>query len=122
MKSPMEDNNLYEIANSDLPDDRIAHAFQKAVLPFDVLGDLRALIENVHSPLAIRSSSLLEDAQHEPFAGIYGTKMIPNNQYDPDVRFRQLIEAIKFVYASTFTKAAKDYRRAMGHGIGNEKM
>jgi len=118
----MEGNNLYEIALSDLPDHRIAHAFQKADLPFEVLGDLRALIEKVHSPLAIRSSSLLEDAKHEPFAGIYETKMIPNNQYDPDERFRRLIEAIKFTYASTFTKRAKDYRLVNHHGERDEKM
>jgi hypothetical protein len=118
----MERNALYETAYSDITDDRIAHAFQRADLPFDVLGDLRALIDQVHSPLAIRSSSLLEDAEREPFAGIYATKMIPNNQYDPDARFRQLVEAIKFVYASTYSKAAKDYRNSMGHRNEDEKM
>src|SRR5574341_545687 len=70
----MQYNDLYKIAYSDLSDDHIAHAFQKADLPFEVLGDLRALVEQVHTPLAIRSSSLLEDAEHEPFAGIYVTK------------------------------------------------
>jgi phosphoenolpyruvate synthase/pyruvate phosphate dikinase len=118
----MERNDLYEIAKSNLPDNRIAHAFQKADLPFEVLGDLRALIEEEHIPLAIRSSSRLEDATHEPFAGIYATKMIPNNQYDPDLRFRHLVEAIKFVYASMFSKRAKDYQKAMGHSTDDEKM
>jgi hypothetical protein len=118
----MERNNLYEISYSDLPDDRIAHAFQRADLPFEMLGDLRAIIDQVHTPLAIRSSSLLEDAQHAPFAGIYATKMIPNNQYDPDARFRKLVEAIKFVYASTFSKAAKDYRTVIGQHNEDEKM
>jgi hypothetical protein len=118
----MERNNLSELTLTDIPDDRIAHAFQRADLPFEVLGDLRALIEQVHTPLAIRSSSLLEDARHEPFAGIYATKMIPNNQYDPDTRFQKLVEAIKFVYASTFFKAAKNYRRATGHRDEDEKM
>jgi hypothetical protein len=118
----MAQNNLYEVAYSNLPDDRIASAFQRADLPFEVLGDLRALIEQVHVPLAIRSSSLLEDAKHKPFAGVYGTKMIPNKDYDPDVRFRQLVEAIKFVYASAYYKAAKDYCKAVGDNIEDEKM
>jgi len=118
----MSRNKLQPIALSNLPDDRIAHAFQKADLPFEVLGDLRALVEQVHSPLAIRSSSVLEDARREPFAGIYATKMIPNNQFDPDVRFRQLVEAIKFVYASTYSKAARDYRKMIGHRDEDEKM
>lgn len=118
----MKQNQLYDIAYSDLPDDRIAHAFQKGDLPFEVLGDLRSLIEQVHSPLAIRSSSLLEDTKHEPFAGIYETKMIPNNQFDPDERFRRLVEAIKFVYASAFTKRAKDYRLVNRHEDRDEKM
>jgi len=118
----MERNHLYEVAISGQSDERIAHAFQKADLPFEILGSLRALMDQAHTPLAIRSSSLLEDAEHEPFAGIYQTKMIPNSVYDPDVRFRQLSEAIKFVYASTFFKAAKDYRQAIGHRIEDEKM
>jgi hypothetical protein len=115
-------NDLFGIANSDEPDDRIAHAFQKADLPVELLGDLRALVQQVRQPLAVRSSSLLEDALREPFAGIYETKMTPNNQPDPDARFCKLTEAIKFVYASTFFKTAKDYRRATGHGAGDEKM
>lgn len=118
----MKQNDLYSIAYSDLPDDRIAHAFQKAELPFGILGDLRALIADVKNPLAIRSSSLLEDAMNEPFAGIYSTKMIPNNQLDADSRFKKLVEGIKFVYASTFFKAAKDYMRATPHKTEDEKM
>jgi hypothetical protein len=118
----MKQNDLYELAYSDLPDDRIAHAFQKAELPFEVLGDLRSIVEKVHTPLAIRSSSMLEDTKNEPFAGIYQTKMIPNSEYDPDVRFRQLIEAIKFVYASTYFRVAKAYRKTIGHIDSDEKM
>lgn len=118
----MKQNDLYSIATANLPDDRIALAFQKAELPFAILGDLRALIDDVHSPLAIRSSSLLEDAMNEPFAGIYSTKMTPNNQLDADTRFQKLVEAIKFVYASTFFKTARDYLRATAHKTENEKM
>jgi hypothetical protein len=118
----LDRNNLREIAYSDLPDDQIAHAFQQAELPFEILGDLRALVEQVHEPLAIRSSSLLEDSLYEPFAGVYATKMIPNNQFDPNIRFRQLSEAIKYVYASTFSKGAKTYIKATKHHIEEEKM
>jgi hypothetical protein len=118
----IEQNHLFDIVNSDASDDRIAHAFQKAELPFEVLGDLRSIVEQVHAPLAIRSSSLLEDTMKEPFAGIYHTKMIPNSEFDPDFRFQQLTEAIKFVYASTYFKSAKGYRRAIGHDIDDEKM
>ncbi|MBL7128911.1 MAG: hypothetical protein ISS16_07995 [Ignavibacteria bacterium] len=118
----MKQNNLYETAYSDMPDDRIAHEFQKADLPFEILGDLRMLISQVHSPLAVRSSSMLEDAMFEPFAGIYATKMTPNNQPAPDTRFHKLDEAIKFVYSSTFFKSAKDYLKATPHSTEDEKM
>ncbi len=115
-------NRLNEVAYSDTSDDFIAYSFQKAELPAEILGDLRSLVEQVRSPLAIRSSSLLEDAVHEPFAGIYTTKMIPNNQPSPDERFRKLSDAIKLVYASTFFKAAKDYAQAAHQDFREEKM
>ena len=118
----MENNNLYEIALSDLPDTEIALAFQQAELPFQVLGELRHFISKHRDPLAIRSSSLLEDTIYEPFAGVYATKMIPNNQLDPTSRFRKLSEAIKYVYASTFFRAAKTYIQATRHKITDEKM
>jgi hypothetical protein len=118
----MERNLLAETALSDLPDDRIANAFQRADMPFEVLGELRSLIDTWTTPLAIRSSGLLEDTTHRPFAGVYLTKMIPNNQPNPDTRFQKIIEAIKFVWASTFFKIAKDYCRATGLNLCNEKM
>ncbi len=118
----MERNNLYEIAYSERTDERIAHAFQNADLPFEVLGDIRRICNRSYTPFAVRSSSKLEDAMYEPFAGIYATKMTPNNQHDEDSRFRKLIEAIKFVYASTYFKAAKDYMLATNHQIEDEKM
>jgi len=118
----MESNNLYETVESQTRDDLIAHAFQRADLPYDLVGDLRALIESAHTPLAVRSSSLLEDAMYEPFAGVYATKMIPNNQSDADTRFRKLAEAIKYVYASTFFGGARDYIAATGKSSVHEKM
>jgi hypothetical protein len=118
----MKRNNLYDMAASHEPDQYIAHAFNKAELPAEMVGDLRALIASVNTPLAIRSSSLLEDAMYEPFAGVYATKMIPNNQPDIDSRFRKLVEAIKFVYASTYFRAARDYHRSVGRSTMDEKM
>ncbi len=115
-------NRLAKLPFEEMPDDRIAHAFQKCDLPVELLGDLRALVVQVKTPLAIRSSSLLEDALERPFAGVYATKMIPNNQFDPDLRFRRLVEAVKFVYASTYFREARDYIRTTGTKPGEEKM
>ena len=118
----MKQNHLTETALSDFRDDVIASAFQRASLPAQLVGDLRALIAQVKTPLAIRSSSLLEDAMFEPFASVYATKMIPNNQLDTDSRFRKLVEAVKYIYASTFFKDAKNYIRATRHATADEKM
>jgi hypothetical protein len=114
-------NRLADLPFSEMSDARIAHAFQKADLPMELLGDLRALTLQVTTPLAVRSSSLLEDALGRPFAGVYATKMIPNNQPDPDSRFRRLVEAIKFVYASTYFREARDYRGSDAAAV-EEKM
>ena len=118
----MKQNDLYEIAYSQSRDDIIAHAFQRASLPVQLVGDLRSLAEQVHTPLAVRSSSMLEDTLFEPFASVYATKMIPNNQPDADTRFHKLVEAVKFVYASTFFRDAREYMKATNHSTRDEKM
>jgi len=118
----LEQNNLHELAASDLRNDQIALAFQRGDLSPQLVGDLRALISQVNFPLAVRSSSMLEDAMFEPFASVYTTKMIPNNQFEQDIRFRKLVEAIKYVYASTFFKGAKEYIRLTKHATSDEKM
>ena len=118
----LERNDLHPLAQSGESDERIAHAFQRATLPSEVLGDLRALTQRVSWPLAIRSSSRLEDALHRPFAGVYETKMTPNNQADSNTRFQKLVEAIKFVYASTFFGAAQEYLKTIPDRQGDEKM
>ncbi|MCP4897078.1 MAG: hypothetical protein GY906_08890 [bacterium] len=118
----MESNELFPVALSNKTDDRIAHAFQQADIPPQYVGDLRALISTIQNPLAVRSSSLLEDALDHPFAGVYATKMIPNNEPDIDSRFRRLIEAIRFVWASTYFENAKAYMRAIGHDHKDERM
>ena len=103
-------------------DEHIARAFQQATLPAELLGDLWALMQQVRTPLAVRSSSRLEDAMDRPFAGVYATKMIPNNELDPEHRFHQLAGAIKLVYASAFFQEAQDYIRAAGREPRDEKM
>jgi hypothetical protein len=119
----MERNDLYETAFSGAPDERIAHAFQRGDFPVEHVGDLRALVDQTAGrPLAVRSSSLLEDALAHPFAGIYETKMIPNNHADPSTRFKSIVEAIKFVYASTFFRAAANYVQATEKTLQDEKM
>lgn len=115
-------NDLLGRVNEMSSDERIAHAFQRASLPHEILGDLRALTEKVRWPLAIRSSSRLEDALFRPFAGVYETKMTPNNQPAADTRFQRLVEAIKFVYASTYFSAARDYLGTITDCTQTEKM
>ncbi len=115
-------NRLDQTIGPDDPDDAIARAFQRADLPVSIVGDLRALIEQVHTPLAIRSSSLLEDDLSQPFAGVYRTKMIPNNQPSADDRFRGLLEAVKLVYASTLFREARAYLAATGRGATRDEM
>ncbi len=119
----MERNKLHDVVMANKKrDDQIALAFQQADLPVEIVGDLRALVMKFKQPLAVRSSSMLEDAMFEPFAGVYATKMIPNNQFSVDQRFRALVEAIKFVYASTFFRGARNYLRATGRRWTDEKM
>lgn len=118
----MQQNRLWDTVRQGASDKTIALAFQAADLPAEHVGDLRAIVEQVHQPLAIRSSSLLEDALRHPFAGVYATKMIPNDQPDTDSRFRRLTEAIKLVYASTFFEAARRYVEVAGCPPQDERM
>jgi hypothetical protein len=115
-------NGLDALLRSDEPDEAIARAFQAAELPSIVVGDLRALAESYREPIAVRSSSLLEDDLRHPFAGVYETKMLPNQAPSADARFRQLVEAIKLVYASTYFHGARSYARSAGRAITEEKM
>ena len=115
-------NSLEPATLSELPDDRIAHQLQQADMPAEFVGDLWGIVDRVRAPLAIRSSSLLEDALQHPFAGVYATKMTPNNQPDVETRFRRLVEAIKFVYASTHFRTARSYLRSIRQPERSEKM
>ena len=117
----MEINNLYPIALSDATDDEILQAFEAACLPESLLEDLMALLEVIHNPVAIRSSSLLEDAHYQPFAGIYKTYMIPRVE-EKETMMRLLRSAIKAVYASVFYADSKAYLTATQNLIDQEKM
>ncbi len=118
----MRENDLLPQAVMDHSDSHMANLFIKAALPGKIVGDLRDFIRNVKVPLAVRSSSLLEDSLYQPFAGIYATKMLPNDQAGDDVRFLNLVNAIKFVYASTFFRQAKSYINSTPHRVEDEKM
>ena len=117
----MDTNNLYQVALSDVPDDVILRYFLRAKLPDRLIEDFFAFIDAVKSPIAIRSSSLLEDSHYQPFAGIYSTYMIPyvGDKYE---MLRMLSDAIKGVYASVYYKDSKAYMQATQNVIDQEKM
>ena len=117
----METNNLYQIALSDASDEEILHAFLRAQLPDSLIADFFTFFEATRSPIAIRSSSLLEDAHYQPFAGIYSTYMIPYLE-DKYEMLRMLACAIKGVYASVFYRDSKAYMTATSNVIDQEKM
>ena len=109
-------NGLAALATAGESDQAIAAAFHRAPVPAEMVGDLRALAEEVRGPLAVRSSSVLEDALGQPFAGVYGTKMVPGDQPDGEARFRSLLDAVKFVWASTYFARARGYLEASAGG------
>lgn len=117
----MESNDLYPIALSDAGDEEILSHFLKAQLPDSYIEDFITFFEATDRPIAIRSSSLLEDSHYQPFAGIYSTYMIPNLA-DKDKMLKMLAAAIKSVYASVFYKASKAYMTATSNVIDQEKM
>ena len=118
----LDRNGLRGLIAEEPSDDAVRSAFQRASVPAELAGDFTALAKEARIPLAVRSSSLLEDALGQPFAGVYGTKMIPGNQVQPAARLRSLLDAVKFVWASTFFQEARAYRRATTTGSTHEKM
>ena len=117
----MEQNSLYEIALSDAPDDVILQHFLRAQLPDSYIDDFFTFFEATKSPIAIRSSSLLEDSHYQPFAGIYSTYMIPYLE-DKYEMLHMLAAAIKSVYASVYYRDSKAYMTATSNVIDQEKM
>ncbi|MGD8328215.1 MAG: PEP/pyruvate-binding domain-containing protein [Acidobacteriota bacterium] len=115
-------NELRELAITSTDDDEIVRRFLAAELPEDIRSALRAFLDLCYYPLAVRSSSLLEDSRYQPFAGIYETLMVPNNSPDLEERLQQLLNAIKRVFASTFTQAAKRHLISTSYRLEEEKM
>ena len=118
----MEQNRLYPVALSDSPDDEMLRHFLAARLPEDLVADVSVFLSAIKSPIAVRSSSLLEDSHYQPFAGIYSTYMVP---YDPSSHantLRMVCEAIKAVYASVYYHDSKAYMMATQNVIDEEKM
>ena len=118
----LEENRLDTPALYTASDEWIRQAFLKAELPRDVVEDLEAYLERVRTPIAVRSSSLLEDSQYFPFAGVYDTYMLPNNDDDDTIRLAQLCDAIKLVYASTYYQTARQYLEATPYRVEEQKM
>jgi CheY-like chemotaxis protein len=118
----LAENNLLEVAINSTNDEETLRRFLDASIPASLRDDLLAFLAEVRYPLAVRSSSLLEDSQYQPFTGVYETFMLANQHPDLSVRLEQLMEAIKRVYASTFSQHAKGYVRATPYRLEEEKM
>ena len=118
----MAENDLLEEAVQTDNEEVINERFSKAHLPVKIVASLRKMINEVEYPIAVRSSSILEDSHMLPFAGIYKTYMLPNNNSDAEVRLGQLLDAIKLIYASVFSLSSKRYIRNANLRIEEEKM
>jgi len=118
----MDDNDLRDFVTGDTTDEEVLRRFSLGDLSRELKESLERYLTNVDKPLAVRSSSLLEDSQNQPFAGIYSTYLLPNNCSEGNERLDQLCQAIKLVYASAFTKAAKAYIQSTVHLQEEEKM
>jgi CheY-like chemotaxis protein len=117
------ENLLENFALNETDDKKILQRFTDAIrFPMDVIRRLEEFLEIIKEPIAVRSSSLLEDSQYQPFAGVYQTYMLPNNNPNPDIRLWELLNAVKCVYASTFFQGAKDYMKATTYRLEEEKM
>ena len=117
----IHDNGLQYVINADLTDDEILSEFVSAMLPLELRDALKAFIHVTHKPIAVRSSSKLEDSYYQPFAGVYSTYMIPNTENE-DQELRMLSKAVKSVYASVYFAASRGYIVSTGNVPGEEKM
>lgn len=119
----IQENDLEAFAFNETDDLKITQKFIDApFFPDDIKQELSDFLDIIKTPLAVRSSSLLEDSQFQPFAGVYQTYMLPNSNKNKDVRLDELLQTIKCVYASTYFKAAKDYMKATSYRLEEEKM
>ncbi|MEF8831975.1 MAG: PEP/pyruvate-binding domain-containing protein [Candidatus Thermoplasmatota archaeon] len=117
-----EENEIIESRLFELSDERISSKFIDGSLPATIIGDLRSFIRETRNPLIVRSSGLLEDSLTRPFAGVYSSMFLPNESWETSLRFKEVCEAIKHVYASTFFEEARNYLKSTPKNIGDEKM
>ncbi len=118
----LEHNDLRDFASNVSDQEEIERRFIASSLPDAVMRDLVSFLEIIRYPLAVRSSSLLEDSQYQPFAGVYDTRMLSNSHPEAKVRLRQLVSAVKLVYASMFTSRAQAYLKTTSYRLEEEKM
>ena len=119
----MDENELLDFFDDGkISEKEIAQRFLSAVLPDKLIEKLERMLQHFKQPLAVRSSSLLEDSQNHPFAGLYSTYMLPNTHQDDSVRLKQLGDAIKLVYASVFYRDARQYITSAAAAAEEEKM
>jgi len=123
-KTFIEKNSLARLLESDerLEDAKIVEKFIQARFPDNLKKSLNTYLKSVRYPIAVRSSSLFEDAHYQPFAGLYNTYMLPNSDARLEKRLEQLIMAVKLVYASTYLKAPRSYAKATMHRTEDEEM
>ncbi len=117
----IEENSLEEITTSDMSDETLLKIFLSKPLCDELVSNLEAIIQTIHQPICVRSSSLLEDSHYQPYAGVYMTAMIPNRGSDEE-RLAELSDAVRSIWASTYFRGAKEYSRATDHLHEDEKM
>lgn len=118
----MERNRLWEFVKDENDFDVIQKVFMESSLSFTLEKKLRVFLKKINKPLAVRSSSLFEDSMSQPFSGIFGTYLVPNNHPEADIRLKQLSDAIRLVFASIYSKNARAYFEAINYKIELEKM
>lgn len=118
----MESNHLWKLVNTEKDFIELQRQFLAGKLSADLVRKLRVFIKHNEMPLAVRSSSLFEDSLSQPFSGIFGTYLLPNNHSDPEIRLKQLLDAIKLVFASIYSDNSRTYFEAINYKIEQEKM
>ncbi len=118
----MERNHFWNLVKNERNYEVIKRSFTAGSLSYTLEKKLRVILKKLTKPLAVRSSSLFEDSMSQPFSGVFGTYLLPNNNPDPEVRFRHLSDAIKLVYASVYSTTALSYFEAIGYKFELEKM
>ncbi|MCK5773358.1 MAG: hypothetical protein KAH57_06175, partial [Thermoplasmata archaeon] len=118
----LDENDLRDEDLYNMSDERIAVRFMESDLPAILLGDLRAFVRETKVPIVVRSSSLLEDALSHPFAGVYSSLLLSNVSWETDMRFKELCNAVKYVYASVFFQKARTYLETTPSTSEDEKM